>query len=163
MERKDRSREHVTDVLFTLGLFCVFAGCMLILVMIGIHVYENTVAQMQDTYSTRTAISYVAEKVRQHDVAGGVELSAVEDRAALRLTDRVGGQQYDTYIYSDGEYLCELTVRAGGPVSAGLGERILEVRDLTITDAGNGFFLLSASDSSGGSVRFFLHQRSAWD
>lgn len=161
MERKNLSRDHVTDMLFSLGLFTVFAGSMFLLVIIGIHVYQTTVSHMQDTYSTRTVISYVAEKVRQHDASGCIELSSVEDRTALLLTDELSGQTYETYIYSDGEYLCELTVRLGTEVRLSLGERILEVQDFSITDAGGGFYELSAAGSGGSSMRFLLHPRSA--
>ena len=161
MERNLRSQHHVTDMVFTLGLFCVFTASMFLLVMIGIQVYRATVSHMQDTYSTRTVISYVAEKVRQHDVTGGVELTTVEDRTALRLLDELGGQVYETYIYSDGDYLCELTVRAGTEADLSMGERILEVQGFSISDAGGGFFELSADDSGGGTVHFLLHPRSA--
>lgn len=162
MNRSFRSRSHVTDMLFTLGLFCIFAAAAFILVMIGIQVYQRTVEQMQDTYSTRTAISYVAEKVRQHDVAGGVELTELEGVPALRLTDSLNGEDYDTYIYSDGGYLCELTVRQGAEPALSLGERILQVKDFSVEDAGGGFLAFSASSSDGGSLRFLLHTRSGW-
>ncbi len=155
-----RSQSHMTDMLFTLGLFCVFAAAAFILVMIGIQVYQNTVAHMQDTYSTRTAISYVAEKVRQHDVAGGVELVSLEGENALRLTDSLNGEDYYTYIYSDGAYLYELSVRAGTEPRPELGEQILQVRDFTIADAGNGFLEFTAADSGGSVARFLLRQRS---
>ena len=162
MKRSFRSQSHVTDMLFTLGLFCVFAAAAFILVMIGIQVYQSTVSQMQDTYSTRTAISYVAEKVRQHDVAGGVELAELEGVPALELTDTINGEDYHTYIYSDGEYLCELTVRSGAEPSLSLGEQILPVQDFSIEDAGGGFLAFSAASSEGGSLRFLLHTRSGW-
>lgn len=158
MFRKNES--HTTDLLFTLGLFCVFAASAFLLVMIGIRVYQSTVDHMQDTFSTRTAISYVAEKLRQHDRAGAVELTELEGRPALRLSDRVGEDDYDTYIYSDGEYLCELTVRRGTPLRTGMAEQILQVKDFTMEDAGGGFFAFSATGSDGGTVRFLLHLRS---
>ena len=78
MGKKGTDQSHTTDLLFTLGLFCVFAATAFILVMIGIQVYRSTAGQMQDTFSTRTAVSYVAEKLRQHDTAGGVSMGEIE-------------------------------------------------------------------------------------
>ena len=135
MEMNHRNQSHTADLLFTIGLFCVFAAAAFILVMIGIQAYQNTVEHMQDTFSTRAAISYVAEKLRQHDA-------------------------YVTYIYSDGETLYELTVRDGTEVTASMGEQIMAVRDFTISDAGDGFYAFSASDSGGRTVRFLTHLRS---
>lgn len=155
-----RNENHTTDLLFTLGLFCVFAASAFLLVMIGLRVYRSTAAGLEDTFSTRTAISYVAEKLRRHDTAGAVALTELEDVPALRLTDRAGGDDYDTYIYSDGAWLYELTVRRGTEVSMSMGEQIIEVQDFTIRDAGDGFWEFTASDSAGDTVRFITRLRS---
>ncbi len=160
MGKNDRAQTHTADLMFTIGLFCVFAAAAFILVMIGIQAYRSTVTHMQDTFSTRTAVSYVAEKLRQHDTAGGVSLGQVEDCTALVLRDQVGGDTYLTYIYADDSSLYELTVREGTEVSVGMGDEILAVQDFTITDAGNGFYEFSASDSGGHTVRFLAHPRS---
>lgn len=155
-----RDESHSVDLLFTLGLFCVFAASAFILVIIGIRVYQGTVDQMQDTFSTRTAIAYVAEKLRRHDEAGAVELTQIDGLTALRMTDSVGEDTYCTYVYSDGEYLWELTIRDGVRVSASMGEKIIQVKDFQISGAGGGFYEFTASDSAGGTVRFLIHLRS---
>ena len=160
MNAKHRGQTHTTDLLFTLGLFCVFAAAAFILVMIGIHAYQTTVTDMQDTYSTRTAISYVAEKLRQNDTAGSVSLGEVEGRTAIVLSNDRGGTTYLTYIYADDETLYELTVREGTRATLSLGDPILDVRNFNITDAGGGFFEFTASDTEGNTVRFLTHLRS---
>lgn len=160
MGKNDRTQTHTADLLFTIGLFCVFAAAAFILVMIGVRAYQSTVEHMQDTFSTRTAVSYVAEKLRQHDTDGGAELGQVEGLPALVLHDQLGGESYLTYIYADDQTLYELTVRDGAAVTADMGEQILQVRDFTITDAGSGFYEFSASDSGGRTVRFLTHLRS---
>ena len=154
------TRTHTADLLFTIGLFCVFAAAAFILVTIGVQAYRNTTRHMQDTFSTRTALSYVAEKLRQHDVSGGAALGRIEDCPALVLYDQLGNDAYCTYIYSDGEALYELTVREGTDVTASMGSRIMQVRDFTVADAGSGFYEFSASDSDGHTVRYLAHQRS---
>ena len=159
MGRNDRAQTHTADLLFTIGLFCVFAAAAFILVMIGIQAYRNTVEHMQDTFSTRTAVSYVAEKLRQHDAAGAVALDQVDGLPALALYDDVGESRYCTYIYADGQALYELTVRDGTPVTADMGNRIIDVKDFTIADAGDGFYEFSASDSGGHTVRYLAHLR----
>ena len=160
MGRRSSTQTHTADMLFTIGLFCVFAAAAFILVMIGIQAYQNTVSHMQDTFSTRTALSYVAEKLRQHDTDGGVAMTEVDGLPALALSDQVGENTYLTYIYSDGETLFELTVRDGTPVSADMGDEIMQVRDFTIDRSEDGFYSFSASDSSGHTVRYLTHLRS---
>ena len=67
-------QNHFIDVLFTLGLLCVFAASALAVVLIGAHVYQSTAADMDANYTTRTSLSYVAEKVRQHNESGSISL-----------------------------------------------------------------------------------------
>ena len=160
MNAKHRGQTHTTDLLFTLGLFCVFAAAAFILVMIGIQAYQTTVTNMQDTYSTRTALSYVAEKLRQYDTAGSVSLGEVEGHTALVLSDQLNGTTYYTYIFADEENLYELTVREGTPPTASLSVSIMEVHNFAITDGGNGFYEFTASDTNGNTVRFLTHLRS---
>lgn len=155
-----KSESHTSDLIFTLGLFCVFAASAFLLVMIGVQVYQTTARHMQDTYSTRTALSYVAEKLRRHDRSGAVELTELEGVSALRLTDQVGDALYDTYIYSDGEYLREMTVRRGAEPGLALGEKVLQVSGFAMRMTEQGFLEFSAGDSQGRTVRLLMHLRS---
>lgn len=67
MKKNWKNQGHIVDFFFTLSLFCLFAASALIVVIIGSGVYRNTTVQMEENYVARTALSYVAEKVRQHD------------------------------------------------------------------------------------------------
>ncbi len=157
-----RARQpHTTDLVFTLGLFCVFAASAFLLVMIGIRAYQSTVTQLGDTYATRTALSYVVEKVRRHDTAGAVELGEMDGRPALVLHDTLADTEYLTYIYADDTALYELTVRGGTAVNAELGDAVLEVSGFTMRSTSDGFLALSAQDSAGGTMEVLLHLRSA--
>ena len=96
---KKKNHTHVTDVLFTLSLFCLFTACAFLVILIGIQVYKTTVSDLEDNYSSKTALSYVTEKLRQHDFAGGVSVTSLEGETALVLADDAEGETYLTYIY----------------------------------------------------------------
>ena len=58
-------QNHFIDVLFTLGLLCVFTASALAVVLIGAHVYQSTAEDMDANYRPATSLSYMAEKIRQ--------------------------------------------------------------------------------------------------
>lgn len=153
-------QRHTTDLFFTLSLFFVFAAAAFLVIMIGIRVYQSTVTTMQDTYSTRTAISYVAEKLRRHDSVGSASVTTLEGGDALLLTDDINGNTYLTYIYQEDGYLCELVVKDGADISRSQGEQIIAVEDFSVSETEDGFFEISAASSDGGTLRFLLHPRS---
>lgn len=157
---KPRNRTHVTDILFTLSLFCLFTACAFLVVLTGIQVYRTTVSDMEDNYSSKTALSYVTEKIRQHDFAGGVSVVSLKGENALVLKDQADGETYLTYIYAYEDYLWELSVKEGTSVSRDMGQKIIQVQDFSIEKKENGFFELSASDSRQNPLTILFHLRS---
>lgn len=160
MKTGGRGRGHLIDLLFTLSLFCLFTAAAFIVVIIGSNVYKSTAAHMEENYSTRTALSYVTEKIRQHDRSGGVSLVETDPGNMLILTDMLDEGTYRTYIYSCDGYLCELVIRDGTEFSKELGEKIIKVDSFSITDRGGGFLELAAKDKKSSTVSCLLHLRS---
>ena len=67
-----QEKHFIVDILFVLALFGVFAVSALALVTIGADVYQHTVEDMGVNYESRTAVSYIMEKVRQNDTADSI-------------------------------------------------------------------------------------------
>lgn len=89
-----QERRFIVDVLFVLALFGVFAVSALVLVTIGADVYQHTVQDMNSNYETRTAVSYITEKVRQNDLTtadreSGVSLTTLDGQPALMLAQDI--------------------------------------------------------------------------
>ena len=108
-------QEHsfIVDVLFVIALFGVFAISALVLVTIGADVYQHTVQDMSANYETRTAVSYLTEKVHQNDMtsADGESnacITTLNGTPALMLSQEVNEEVYSTYLYLHDGYLKEL-------------------------------------------------------
>ena len=150
-------QNHFIDVLFTLGLLCVFTASALAVVLIGAHVYKSTAEDMDANYTTRTSLSYMAEKIRQHDVSGSVSMGKIEDRDALILLETIEDKEYATYIYEDEGYIKELFTQKENTPKKSQGESILEVTDFTIQETSRGFFRFTAADSKKHSLSLLIH------
>ena len=95
-----QEKRHIVDILFVLALFGVFAFSALILVILGADVYKSTVSSMSQNFESRTACSYITEKIRQNDVYDSVYIDDFEGTKALVFTQDIYGSQYGTYIYN---------------------------------------------------------------
>ena len=144
-----REKSHTIDLLFTLALFCVFAASALLVVLLGAKVYKQTVADMTQNYNTRTSISYLAEKIRQNDIVGGVKVSDVEGNDALVLEQKVGKSTYQTFIYSSDGMLREVMVVSGSKIKASDGQPIMELKSLSVKRDEQGMISLLATDPEG--------------
>lgn len=158
--KNKRNIAHMTDVLFTLGLLCVFAASALAVVLIGAHVYKTTTSHMDANYTTRTSLSYAAEKIRWHDESGKVTVGKIEEETALILPETIDGKEYVTYIYEEEGALKELFTEKENEVKKSQGETILEVRDFTIETLTGGFLRFTASDENEHSVSLLIHTQS---
>mgnify|MGYP002244176654 FL=1 len=84
MERQ----RHMTDQMFLVILFAVFAVCAFSLSMIGANIYSHTASVMNEDYEERIDISYVTEKIRQWDEKDSIEIGSFHGRTTLIHTER---------------------------------------------------------------------------
>lgn len=157
-------KRHQADSLFTFLLLLIFALFTLVLAGTGGAVYKNGVTHLNENYTSRTAIAYVSEKVRQHDSRNDVFLTSVEDLPALGLRDVFDGEAFLTYIYFYDGCLRELFVRENTAPMASSGTKIVELSSFTIendgmngqTDTGS-LFTVTAVSPEGDALSLFIH------
>ena len=133
-----------TDFLFTLVLLVLFALASLALVVTGASVYRNTASSMEENYTTRTALAYVAEKIRQNDVAGALE---AQDHV-LCLT-QYGEENACLYIYEYQGWLSELLIWEDQEFRPEEGQRLLEVGAFSVEPQGGSLYQISVSGADG--------------
>ncbi len=146
-----------TDVVFPLVLFCVFAVMALGLVVTGANVYSQTVSSMEENYESRTALAYVAEKIRQNDRTGAV---SAKD-GVLTISDQDEDGSYVLYIYEHDGYLTELSTRAGLEFSPEAGQPILEVEEFSVSETPEGMIQITAGNGDGISDSMLLYPRAS--
>lgn len=119
-------KRHVIDFIFPMALFFVFAVSALIVVLLATRIYKSTTEESQEHYTSRTALSYISEKVRQNDASGSVSIGELDGTSCLMLTSNINDTTYTTYIYEHDGALKELSVKEGTPPSPSAGEFILK-------------------------------------
>ena len=114
MERQ----RHMTDQMFLVILFAVFAVCAFSLSMIGANIYSHTASVMNEDYEERIDISYVS----------------FHGRTALIHTEKINGKKYNTYLYQEKGALRELMVREGLDTTTMQGEKIVAAKDFSVIE-----------------------------
>lgn len=160
MSNKTQEKHFIVDILFVLALFGVFAVSALSLVTIGADVYQHTVEDMGVNYESRTAVSYIMEKVRQNDTADSIVLTMLEDTPALCMVSQVENDTYCTYLYLYDGHLKELFMKQdtslGGSVLPA-GTDIMDLDALTFKYAGDNLIRVFLQTPSGESHTFYIH------
>ncbi len=153
----EKQKSHIVDVLFVLALFGVFALSALVLTSIGADVYRHTVQNMQENYETRTAASYLEEKVRRGEDPVIVTFSGVR---ALSLPEEIGGTSYTTLLYYHDGYLRELYARSDADLGNDIlsaGQKITELGDMTMEQLDDSMIRVTLTLTDGKTQSLLLH------
>ncbi len=154
---KKREIQHHTDALAALLLFGVFAACILAVLLTGAGAYRRLTGRDQAAYARRTALQYVATRVRQSDVLDQVEVEDFRGVTALVLREEGG---YVTRVYCHDGFIKELYAdEEEAFLVPGDGERILEARGLEFS-LEDGLLTVTATDGSGVVSTLLLSLRS---
>lgn len=124
-------KTKLTD-LMALLVFGIFALCVLLVLLTGADVYRNLVDRGGEYYQRRTAVQYIATRVRQGDASGGVTVAEFGGQDALVLREEIGGRTYLTRVYCCDGYIRELFTSESGSFSPEDGEKILEAAELSL-------------------------------
>lgn len=152
--------KHIVDILFVIGLFCIFALSSFFLISIGANIYRKTVAHMDENFNTRTSLSYVVEKVRQADAEGAVSIGTFEGNPAVILSSEVNGIEYHTYIYEYQGMLKELMERSDISLSATAGQDILAMDRFEITAVNDHLVQCTMKTPEENTISFYICIRS---
>jgi len=113
-------------------LFFVYAGSALLLSVLGISSYSRTVGVLQEGFNERSGILYISQKVQQSDVGGGVQLSTYQGNDALVLVEQVTGDGFETWIFIQDGYLCELLIASGSDIIPAQAQRIMPMKEMSL-------------------------------
>lgn len=141
---KNRNIKHEIDTLFLLLLFTLFAGCILLVLLLGASSYEGIVKRDARAYDARTGVQYIAAKVRHSDETGCVQTGSFSDRAdataddisTLYLKMSAGGEDYYTKIYYYDGYIRELLCPENIELRPEAGQEVLAASAFSVTQEG---------------------------
>lgn len=113
-------QRHMIDFLFPVALFFVFSLSALTVILLATRIYKSTTENSSLNYTSRTSLSYISEKIHQHD-SGTISLGTFDGCDAIVLGQEIDGTVYYTYIYSYRNELKEIFLKDGADTDASAG------------------------------------------
>ena len=138
---KRQGTRHQVDSLLMLLLFGVFAVCVLSVLLTGARAYRGLTQRDQAAFDRRSCVQYIATRVRQADIEGGVAVEPFGEATALT------SQGFTTRVYCYDGWLMELYTAQDAELEPEAGERVmaLDSLELSLEDG-----LLTAQIGGGG-------------
>lgn len=154
-----KSKHHSSDEMFTFLLLLIFCIFTLILAGMGASVYQNSASHLDENYTSRTAVSYVSEKIRQHDIFDSITLTELENIPALCLSQTIEDEPFVTYIYYFDGALRELFIRQSTLPQAASGTSIVELTSFTMEECSSDgtLYKITACSKNGRNASVLIH------
>ena len=130
---KESRKESKIPALAAVLTLCVFAVCVLGVLLMGAKSYRAVAGSGDAQYARRTAGQYLSTRIRQ---GGEITLEDFGEGCALVFRETAGETVYVTRVYCHGGYLRQLYARAEGEFSPEAGEKILEAESLALETEG---------------------------
>lgn len=156
-----KHRKHTIDILFVITLFLVFTVSVLMLTGTGAKVYERIVDHMETNYNSRTAYTYIFNKIHRADKNGSVRIGSLSGQDAVLLFEEIDNVAYCTYLYCYDGQLMELFTRYGQSMDPKYGTPILEVEKFSVTQETDTLYRFSITPKKGDAETVYVHTRSA--
>lgn len=151
---------HLVDILAVLLLITLFAAASLTVVLLGAGVYKKTVSDMNDNFTTRTALAYLTQMIRSNDRNGNTEVLRDQNTDGLKLTASYDGDSYNIYIYVKDQSLMELTQKSSLAFNPENGRKIMDIRDLSVSEDKDDLIHIRVTGSDGETEEVSVSERS---
>lgn len=140
---------HSVDAIFVLSLFCVFAAAVLLALILGTKTHTAMKTASDRAYYSRTALSYISEKLRHCDSRDAVEIGEFAGSSALVLRETYDGTDYETTIYYYEGGVRELFCEKGVQFEPSAGEEIIEGQAIGFSISDSGLVGVEYTDPDG--------------
>lgn len=153
---RSKMRKHEIDSVFVLLLFTLFAGCILMVLLLGASSYEKLVKRDTEAYNARTGVQYIAAKLRHGDASACVQAGSFADKnnteadeiPTLYLGMSAEGEFYYTKIYYYDGYLRELLCMEEDELEPEDGQEVLRATSFSVEQEGT-LLTVSVGDEEG--------------
>ena len=151
-----KREKSIVDTIFVFMIFGILMLCALFVVLFGAKIYKKTAHDMDVNFNSRTALSYVTEKVHQHDRKDCVEVTITNGQPVLKLKQFVNGDEYCTWLYYDEGYLKELTAKGEVGLIKGAGVNILKVNEFKADKLSDSLYRFNIRDEYNNNTEFYV-------
>ncbi len=147
-------KSHILLVVAIAGIFAAASACLAVL---GVYIYR-TAASDHSQQDLNRASEYLQEQVRGCSDGSDLRIAVLSGQVpALVLSKQENGKDRELWIFVEGGYLREASVKSGDMVSAKNGKKITALRSMDPQVSGNDLLEISLrSESASAACRVWL-------
>lgn len=150
---KKKAAERLNSAPFSLALFVLMLGCVLMLAVFGAQVYRALTESQSRNKAVRASLNYVAARLRGADERQAIRVAEGPEGDALVLADPGEDTGYETRIYVFEGRLMEEYAAEDSDFDPSAAQAVAETQTFSVTRAENLFTVVTDQ----GTISVYLH------
>ena len=99
MNRQINSKPFSFQFIFIMLLYLIIVVLSVMIISLGKNIYDNINEDRNTNYELRVSLFYIANKIRQSDKKGTVEIKQLHGVNAVVINEVYDEEKYQTWIY----------------------------------------------------------------
>ncbi|KAF5042244.1 DUF4860 domain-containing protein [Sedimentibacter saalensis] len=148
MNSKNFSKQFSFQFVFIMLLFLIIVILSVMIIVLGKNIYVNINEDRDSNYELRVSLSYIANKIRQSDKQGTVEIRNYENNNAVVINETYDDENYETWIYFYDNAIYEMFTDENATFLPEEGMKIVDCDSLEITKIKDNLYKFAVSSSA---------------
>ncbi|WP_019229679.1 DUF4860 domain-containing protein [Sedimentibacter sp. B4] len=148
MNSKNFSKQFSFQFVFIMLLFLIIVILSVMIIVLGKNIYANINEDRDSNYEIRVSLSYIANKIRQSDKQGTVEIRNYENNNAVVINETYDDENYETWIYFYDNAIYEMFADENATFLPEEGMKIVDCDSLEITKIKDNLYKFAVSSSA---------------
>ncbi len=99
MNSQNNSKQFSFQFIFIMLLYLLIVMLSVMIISLGKNIYDNINEDRNTNYELRVTLSFIANKIKQSDKMGAVEIKELHGMNALVINEVYDEEKYQTWIY----------------------------------------------------------------
>lgn len=99
MNRQNNTKQFSFQFILIMLLYLIIVILSVMIISLGKNIYDNINEDRNTNYELRVSLSYIANKIRQSDKKGAVEIRELHGENAVAINEVFDEEKYKTWIY----------------------------------------------------------------
>ncbi|HHZ02217.1 MAG TPA: DUF4860 domain-containing protein [Tissierellia bacterium] len=151
---RDNAKQFSFNFIFIMLLYIIIVILSIGIISLGKNIYDNINEDRNTNYELRVSLSYIANKIRQSDKEGTIEIRSLHNRDALLINEVYDGESYETWIYFYEDGLYEMFTDEGASFELSDGMKIVDVDEFRIDKIKNNLYKFTAESNNTSSALY---------
>ena len=140
----DRKNRFSFQFIFVMLLYLIIVILSVMIISLGKNIYDSINKDRNTNYELRVSLSYIANKIRQSDRVGAVEITELKGTDAVLINEVYDEEKYQTWIYFYDGAIYEMFTDTGNNFELSDGMKVVEADNFHIEKVNNNLYKFTA-------------------